>query len=200
MGELDQRLTPLARSEWTQDVRATFSGHVPQIDRYLDDETLAVPPVIGILARHPRLAAAWLSLNGVLLDGEEVLPAELRELAILRVAWLTRCDYEWEHHAGIAQGLGLSAELIQAVAHGPAWGSWTAEQQAVLTATDEMARDHVLGDDTWQALASLLDQQQLIELMFLVGAYLAFAGFLNTIGIEAGAGHGVPDHTRTSPD
>lgn len=49
--------------------------------------------IIGLLARHPKMARAFLTFNGFLLQRGE-LPARLRELAILRVAHTRRSAYE----------------------------------------------------------------------------------------------------------
>jgi alkylhydroperoxidase family enzyme len=47
---------------------------------------------------------------------EQQLPAKLRELAILRVARLSKADYEWVQHVPIAKMTGASDEQVAALA------------------------------------------------------------------------------------
>ena len=60
----------------------------------------------GELARHQ-----WL---------DSVLDARLRELAIMRTAWLRRSVYEWTSHYAICVRLGMSDDEIVAVRDLPA--------------------------------------------------------------------------------
>ena len=53
--------------------------------------------VIGLLARHPKMAQRFLSYKGWLLQRGE-LPLRLRELAILRVAHSRRSAFFWGEH------------------------------------------------------------------------------------------------------
>ena len=47
------------------------------------------------------------------------LPRADTELVILRVAHLTECDYEWDHHERIGRRAGLSARGDRAGAFRP---------------------------------------------------------------------------------
>jgi hypothetical protein len=51
-------------------------------------------------------------------------------------------------------------------------------------AVDELVRDAKVADDTWQVLAGDLDQQQLMDLVFTVGAYDVLAMALRSFGVE----------------
>ena len=43
------------------------------------------------------------------------LDSRLRELVIMRIGWLTACDYEWTQHWRVASGLGVPAEDLLGV-------------------------------------------------------------------------------------
>ncbi len=46
------------------------------------------------------------------------LDSRLRELVIMRIGWLTACDYEWTQHWRVASGLGVPAKTCSACAIG----------------------------------------------------------------------------------
>ncbi|HMK63764.1 MAG TPA: carboxymuconolactone decarboxylase family protein [Acidimicrobiales bacterium] len=180
------RIAPLPAGEWSEEARTALRGHVARIDQYLSGQPDAptMPPVLGVLGRHPQLAGAWLQLNGVLLNST-VLDARLRELVILRVAWLAGSDYEWRQHARIGREAGLSAEQIEGVVRGPDASVWCSNERTLLRAADELMSSKTLSDATWEQLARFLDDRQLIELLFVVGAYLCVALVFNGAAIPA---------------
>jgi alkylhydroperoxidase family enzyme len=51
-------------------------------------------------------------------------------------------------------------------------------------AVDELVRDATITDPTWEALASELDDQQLMDLVFTVGAYDLLAMAFRSFGVE----------------
>jgi alkylhydroperoxidase family enzyme len=70
--------------------------------------------IFQVLLNHPKLASGLNDLLARMLwQGE--LDTRLRELAIMRIAWLTACEYEWSQHWRVAQGLGVSADDLAGV-------------------------------------------------------------------------------------
>ena len=49
---------------------------------------------------------------------------------------------------------------------------------------DELVGDARIGDDTYATLSAELDTRQLMDVVFTVGAYDAFAMFLRTFDVE----------------
>jgi alkylhydroperoxidase family enzyme len=162
------------------------TGNRPDIQELLDaatDATGGAANVVLTLARHPGLFRRFTPLSGKLLVAGKLPPA-LRELLILRTAWRCRCDYEWGQHVRIGQTAGLDEATITRVAGDIDPGDWSPLEQAVLRATDELVAGHRVEEDTWTRLAQDLDEVQLIELVMVVGTYVALAGFLNSAGVE----------------
>ena len=162
------------------------TGNRPDIQELLDaatDVTGGAANVVLTLARHPGLFRRFTPLSGKLLTAGKLPPA-LRELLILRTAWLCRCDYEWGQHVRIGQTAGLDEETITRIAGDVDPQVWSPLEQAVLRATDELVADHRVGAGTWARLAEDLDEAQLIELVMVVGTYVALAGFLNSAEVE----------------
>ena len=97
------RMAPVPYEDWDAEVLDALSVLAPG---------RKMPPsnVLGLFARHPDLARAFLTFNKHLFDS--TLPARTRELAILRVAWRRRCRYEWAQHVLIAKRAGITVNAV----------------------------------------------------------------------------------------
>jgi alkylhydroperoxidase family enzyme len=181
------RLGPLSTVEWTEQQRVLLRGHLARADRYLsgDPDSPPIPPILGLLARHPHVGAAWLEFSGALIDGGSLSERD-RELLVLRVGHRTRSGYLLSQHTAMGEAAGLAPEEIRALdggRHGHGWGD---RDRALIRATDELVDQHVLTDATWLDLSKSFDDQQLLELLFVVGSYVCLAMVLNSVGLETG--------------
>lgn len=175
------RLAPLPLADWERDAIEQMRGQFPRADRYLSDApgTPALPGILGLFGHHPGVSLPWLAFNATLLEQASIDTRD-RELLILRVAWLTQCAYEWTEHQRIGAQAGLTAEQIAAVRMGADEPIWSPRERALLRAVDEMIDRHRVGDDTWQCLAEDFDRHQLLEILFIVGAYTCLAFVVNS--------------------
>lgn len=137
--------------------------------------------VIRTLVRHEDLLTAWLGLAQKLLLSGRVSPRD-RELAVLRVALRTDCEYEWANHVLGAIAAGATGDEIRALANPSA--AWSNPDAALLRAVDELCSDDCVSDDTWAALAATRDDVELIEILCLIGYYRMNAGLLNSMGVQ----------------
>jgi 4-carboxymuconolactone decarboxylase len=170
------RLQPLPADEWDESVEQALSGMLPPERRNPE----AAGTLMSTLARHPKLARAFLRFSGYLLFGS-TLPERVREQAILRVAHRRNCAYEWSHHVDIATRAGLSEADVAAAQTGEAADHF---DRAVFTAVDELDEKSELSDQTWATLAERLDERQRMDLVFTIGGYIALAMAINTFGVE----------------
>jgi len=138
---------------------------------------------LGTLARHPSLARAFLTFNGHILSGSTLSPRH-RELLVLRVAALRHCDYEWVQHAILAGDAGIVADEVERVAEGPDAPGWSDLDRNLLVAVDQLLADARIADDTWAALAGDFDEEQLMDVVFTVGAYDVLAMAFRSFGVE----------------
>jgi alkylhydroperoxidase family enzyme len=140
--------------------------------------------VLGTLARHPELTRAFHTFNGHVLFATTLTPRQ-RELVVLRVAAVRAADYEWAQHAVLAGDAGITDDEVARI-HAGAIGvddAWSPLEAALLRAVDELVADALVSDQTWTTLASELDDRQLMDVVFTVGAYDLLAMAFRTFGV-----------------
>ena len=122
------------------------------------------------MARSPRVFGKMFA--GGLLD-KGALSLRQREVVIDRTTARLGAEYEWGVHiAFFAEKVGFDAERIAATVHGPAYAScWSADEQALLAAVDDLVDRRTIGDETWARLATHFDEAQIIEVIALAGYY-----------------------------
>jgi 4-carboxymuconolactone decarboxylase len=170
----EPRIAPLPEPEWDDETRELMEslrrdGHIYNI--------------FATLARHPQLLKKWLVFAGHVLS-KSTLPARDREIAILRMAWLCRAEYEWGHHGAIGKQAGLSDDDIKCVRGGPGAAGIDPFEATLLRAVDELHANTVIGDSTWKALAERYNTQQVLDLLFTAGQYKLVSMVLNSAGVQ----------------
>ena len=175
------RIPPLAPSEISADAKEVLRGIRRAIG--LDpDSNDPVPEFVSTILRHPNLYKQFMAYGLQILNG--AVSVRHRELATLRIAWLCRAPLEWGEHVAASKRCGMTAAEIERVTRGSADPAWTANDSAVIRAAEELYADAMISDETWSALASFLDEKQLIELPFLIGHYTAVAYYQNTLRVR----------------
>jgi alkylhydroperoxidase family enzyme len=156
----DPRIPPVPPAHWPPPLHAVLqASHQDGPGRV---------NLFGTLAHHPPLAAAWLSLARVLThDG--TLSVRDRELAVLRTAHRLGSAFVWSRHASQAATAALDAEETQAAREPLDAYAWPPGDLDLLRATDALLDHADVPDAVWASLSSRLREQQLIELLVLVG-------------------------------
>jgi 4-carboxymuconolactone decarboxylase len=155
----------------------------------------------GVLLHSPEFADGWNSMLGAV-RGASTLPADVRELAILRVASRNGADYEWAAHEPVARAAGLGDEQIAAIrvggpaadggadgqaAGGAAGGAVLGPaQRAALAYTDAMTMHVAVPDMVFGAVREHLDERQVLELTVTVAAYNMVSRVLVALDVRAG--------------
>ncbi|MFI5052942.1 MAG: carboxymuconolactone decarboxylase family protein [Acidimicrobiia bacterium] len=154
------------------------------VERFAMGQTVNV---YATMARHPDVIERCIPLGQQLRSGR--LSLRERELLILRTGWRCSCDYEYAQHSRLALGGGMTIEDLHRILDGPEAPGWEPHEAALLRAADELHDHACIGADTWAALATRYDAEQLIEVPMVVGYYHLIAFFLNSLGVplEAGA-------------
>ena len=119
---------------------------------------------------------------------QSALDPKLRELAILRVGYISNCAYELFQHEPFGRFVGLTDDQIAGIKAGdPAAPVFDAAQSAVLRFVDDIVFNVRPSDANLAAVREHLDDQQLIDLVLVTGNYMTVCRFLETTGIELDA-------------
>lgn len=186
----EPRIAPLPVAEWPEAMRAAIAALRPAHPRQpfppADPDRPKALNALGTLARYPALAEAYHTFNGHVLFGS-ALPPRWRELLVLRVAAVRGSDYEWRQHVVLAGDAGISAAEVDQVAEGPDAPGWSTFDAALVRAADELLDDALISDATWATLAAELDVEQLMDVVFTVGAYDLLAMAFRSFGVPLDA-------------
>ncbi len=122
------------------------------------DEYIAQLNLFRILLHYPDVAAEINKTIFTLMSSDGALSHRLRELIIMRVAWLSQSKYEWTQHWHASLFLGLTEPEVVAVRNWQAADLFDATDRIVLQATDDTLRQGGIQAATWQTLAELLPE------------------------------------------
>jgi alkylhydroperoxidase family enzyme len=165
----------------TQDIRKASGSPTPV-------SAADVPEMMTTLLRHPDLYRQIADLS-VQLMGKGVLAPRDRQLAIMRLSWLRQAPYVWGEHVKNSKRAGLTSDELEQVTHGSSAPAWNEHERAILRAVEELHQDAMISDDTWAALSNRLDDQQLIELLALVGQFGTVIWLENALRLRLGPGN-----------
>jgi alkylhydroperoxidase family enzyme len=154
----------------------------------------------GMLLHSPEFADGWNSMLGAV-RGQSTLPADVRELVILRVASRNGASYEWAAHAPVARQAGLGDEQLAMISVGGGAGSavggagsavggagsLSPAQWAALAYADAMTVHVAVPDEVFGALRAHFDERQVLELTVTVGTYNMVSRVLVALDVRAGA-------------
>lgn len=172
------RMPPLKPEEFNDETQAFFDRWTVGPFKNADKN----PPLLTY-AHHPKLADLFSQLNIHLLLTNTV-PVKQRQIAIMRTAWLCGAVYMWSSHLNTSLSFGLDPEMFRPIQAGADDPYFTAFEQVIIRATDELVADRKISDGNWEALAKEWSQQQLLDFMFTVGTYVLTAGVMRSTGIQ----------------
>jgi 4-carboxymuconolactone decarboxylase len=138
-----------------------------------------------VLLNSPPLAQGWEQLLTAIRNRSSI-PADLREMVILRVAVLNRAPYEFEAHVPHALKAGISQPKIDALRDPGATSAadtFSAQERCVLALTDTMTRNIDVPDSVFDPVKAHFNDQQLTDLVATVAAYNMVSRFLTAFQI-----------------
>ena len=130
-----------------------------------------------VLLNSGPIASGWERMLTAVRN-QTSIPANLRELVILRVAVLNRAGFEFEAHAPIAEREGVSKSKIEALRQAGLGDVFDERERLVLELTDAMTRDIEVPDALMARLQQQYDARSLVELVATVAAYNMVSRFL----------------------
>jgi alkylhydroperoxidase family enzyme len=142
-----------------------------------------VPNLYRVAANAPHFLPAFAEMVAAS-RANSVLPAALKELAILQIAKLTGAETMWASHQTLAASAGVPATLVAALPDWRVGGPASPVQAAVLTAVEESTRDVRVTEAVWAEVAELLPAEQLAELVFVVAFYNMVARIIEAFRVD----------------
>jgi AhpD family alkylhydroperoxidase len=140
-----------------------------------------LPPlnVFRMVARAPASFQGFLELAmSILLRSE--FDARKREIAVLRVAHVTRASYEWTQHVAVARGVGVTDEEMAEIAvDGPVSGL-DEEGNLLCRVADEISLEVRLSDDALAQILGRYGVQQATELILCCSYFNMLSRFLES--------------------
>lgn len=143
---------------------------------------------LEILIRHAELYKAHVEVAQKYLSDCE-MDIRDRELAILRIAWLSQAPFEWGSHVKIARRNGITSEEIERVIAGASAAGWNKRDRAIVRAMEQLHADSMITDDTWADLQEFYNDKKLIELVILAGQYKTVAYYQNSLRLPLPEGN-----------
>ncbi len=162
----------------------------------------------GVLLHSPEFADGWNSMLGAV-RGSSTLPADVRELVILRVASRNGASYEWAAHEPVARAAGLGDEQLAAIRVGGLAGGFSAAgggaagggaagggaggaalssaQWAALAYADAMTLHVAVPEVVFDAVRAHFGERQVVELTVTVATYNMVSRVLVALEVTAGA-------------
>lgn len=135
------------------------------------------------LLNSAPIAAGWEAMLTAVRNRTGV-PADLREMIILRVAVLNDAAFEFDAHVPHALKAGFPQYKIDALRATIPDAVFTEEEQLLLELTDRMTRDVKVPADLMVRVNARHDPQAVVELVATVAAYNMVSRFLVALNIS----------------
>ena len=124
-----------------------------------------------VLLNSPSIAEAWQAFNNAIRQ-QTKLDEQARELAILRVSQLNGADYQFQIHATrYAPEAGITPQQVAALDGSEHCSLFQPAHRALLAYADAMTTDIEVSDAVFDKLRHYYNDQQVVELTVLIGAY-----------------------------
>ena len=147
----------------------------------------------SLCPNHLDVCQKYWAYTTYFVDGYTI-PFRDKEMLILRTAWLSRGDYIWGRHYVRGKESGLTDEEIERITEGPGAPGWSDFDATLLRAADELHTSRFVSDATWDALSARYSEDQVREVVLIVGNYTQLAMFQNSLGAQLTPGYeGLPD-------
>lgn len=181
-----KRLRPLAREEMSEAQRRVA-------DAVLSGPRGGLRGPFPALLRKPKLAECARMLSDCI-RYDNVLPAPLRELAIIIVARHWDAHYAWYAHSTIALDEGLGPAIVDAIARGEEPDGLGIDEKIVYDFSRGLLKKNDVSDATYDAALARFGEAGVVDLSATIGFYCFVAVTLNMLREE------VPEDGKRLPD
>lgn len=153
------------------------------------------PPfmMFKVLARDARLLQRYINGAVSYLEPSHVTLRQ-REVFLLRVTGLCRCEYEWGlrvHFFAAAAALS-EAQISATVAESADRADWTHEERLLLRLAEELHHTCTISDALWKPLNHAFTDEAILQLLMMAGHYRTTAYIANGLRYPLEAGRARP--------
>jgi AhpD family alkylhydroperoxidase len=141
--------------------------------------------VYRALAKAEKVFTGWMVAGDAALSSP-VVPRTLRELVVLRTAYLMDCPYELGQHKDVALTAGVERDEIEAIITDGDWrtGHFDPVELAVLQLTTELLTTREVSAPLLEQVQDALGAQATVEVLMIIGRYAGLALMLNALDVE----------------
>ena len=141
--------------------------------------------VYRALANAEKVFTGWMLAGRAALTSP-VLPIRLRELVVLRTAYLMDCPYELGQHRDVARTAGLSSDEIDAITSESDWqaGHFNVTDTAVLQLTTELLTTRGVSATVLDRVHQALGSEATVEVLMVINRYSGLALMLNALEVD----------------
>lgn len=141
--------------------------------------------VYRALANAEKVFTSWMVAGDAALTSP-VLPRRLRELIVLRTAYLMGCAYELGQHRDVAQTVGIDGDSIAALATETDWkqGDFDPTELAVLHLTTELVTTRRVTAELFAQVHQALGSEATMESLMVINRYAGLALMLNALDVD----------------
>jgi len=141
--------------------------------------------VYRALANAEKVFTGWMVAGNAALTSP-TLPIRLRELVVLRTAYLMDCDYELGQHRDVARTAGVSVDEITAILSENDWRTnrFDVNELAVLQLTTELLTSRGVTSETFDRVHRALGSKATVEVLMVINRYAGLALMLNALDVD----------------
>lgn len=178
---IENRITPMVREELSEEARKildVWSGGRKEPKN-----------IFKVYFKNELLNNNWSVMAGHLFF-KNSLTSRQREIIVLRITWRCRSDYEFINHLEIARNRNLMSEdeMLDLTRDEPQL-SWSREEAALISATNEIAETTEMSDATWGVLNETLSIPQIMDVVMTVGGYTLNSMACNSLTVDIDTEH-----------
>jgi AhpD family alkylhydroperoxidase len=141
--------------------------------------------VYRVLANAEKVFTGWMLAGRAALISP-VLPTRLRELVILRTAYLMDCRYELGQHNDIARSAGVDHGDINAITSDSDWetAGFDPVELGVLQLTTELLTTRSVAAALFDQVHTALGSEATVEVLMVINRYSGLALMLNALDVD----------------
>ncbi len=157
---------------------------MPEKTRKMLDRSPKPPLNIQLALAHAEDSIRHYARFGNSLLTQAKLSPRFREIAILRVATLCNCKYEWTQHLAWGKNVGLTEEQIEEVRKGGQSKLLSDQEKAIIRYTDEVVKKVKASDEDFAAIQAFLGPREIAELTLSICYWEMVAKCIESLGVD----------------